>query len=90
MDTSELERMRELARKLSRQMEEAKRKKEGTGSSHEKADAARPDSKRSDVRKNGDNAEDGPSSRHKERKKKKKKDASMIVLTSLITYYAVK
>ena len=91
LEVSELERMREMARKLSRQMEEAKHRKEkdggggggggddAGGSSHQKTGAAKADD--IERRKKHAPTKDGQSpsktsSRHREHRKRKKKDAS--------------
>lgn len=87
-EASELERMREMARKLSRQMEEAKRKKEkdgggggdAGGSSHGSAEAKTEQDERktrSDPTKDRhQSSHRKTSSKHKEHRKRKKRDAS--------------
>ena len=91
-EASELERMREMARKLSRQMEEAKRKKEkdgggggggggdAGGSSHGSIEAKTEKGERktrSDPSKDRrQSSHSKTSSRHKEHRRRKKKDAS--------------
>ena len=87
-EASELERMREMARKLSRQMEEAKRKKEkggggggdAGGSSHGSAEAKTEQDERktrSDPTKDRhQSSHRKTSSKHKGHRKRKKRDAS--------------
>ncbi|KAK7113755.1 DNA excision repair protein ERCC-6-like isoform X2 [Littorina saxatilis] len=80
LDMSEMERMREFARKLSRQMEEAKKKKEGVAGSQGNGEAEKDDGNKSKKKsmKNVEERSSGSKSSSKQRehkKKKKKKDA---------------
>ncbi|XP_076449836.1 DNA excision repair protein ERCC-6-like [Babylonia areolata] len=83
LESSELERMRELARKLSRQMEEAKRERERSGSASadtttkvKKTENGSKPLGAESCRKRGESLANGKkSSREKERGKKKRKDA---------------
>ncbi|KAL8610511.1 hypothetical protein ACOMHN_060431 [Nucella lapillus] len=82
LERSELDRMRELARNLSRQMEEAKKRREngessrGTESASSKREATERGGAGSSSRKHGESsAHSKTSSKQREPRKKKKKDA---------------